>query len=100
MFGKYLLAVYVHGEEVDVVVLGVKRILVVRTAVCVNIDTTQHQTFRQGAEEQVLMRMRRCSRGNGVGLAVDGTHRILGCALLEGLDVRHLHGRIQGLLCE
>ena len=100
-FGGYLSAVHVHGEEVDVVVLGVKRVLVVRTVVRVAINVAQHQTFQLGAEEQVLVRVRPSSCGNGVDLAVNGTHRILGRALLEGLDVRHMHGRIQGgLLCE
>ena len=84
-FGEYLSPVHVHGEEVDVVVLGVKRILVVRTVVCVVIDAAQNQTFRQGAEEQVLVRVRPRARGNGVHLAVDGPHRILDRALLEGL---------------
>ena len=47
------------------------------------------------------MRVRPGARGNGVDLAVDGPHRILDRALLEGLGVRHLNGRIQGgLLCE
>ena len=65
------------------------------------IDTAQHQTFGQSAEEQVLVRVRSSTRGNGIDLAVDGPHRILDRALLEGPDVRHLHGRIQGgLLCE
>ena len=78
-----------------------KRILVVRTVVRIVIDAAQNQTFRQGAEEQVLVRVRSGARGNGVHLAVDGPHRILGRALLKGLDVRHLYGRIQcGLLCE
>ena len=53
------------------------------------------------AEEQVLVRVRPGACGNGVHLAVDGPHRKLYSAHLEGLDVRHLHGRIQaGLLCE
>ena len=57
--------------------------------------------FRQGAEEQVLVRVRPNARGNGVHLAVDGPHRILNRALLESLDVLHMHGRIQGgLLCK
>ena len=95
-FGEYLSPVHVHGEEVDVVVLGVKRILV-----RIVIDAAQHETFRQGAEEQVLVRVRPGGRGNGVHLAVDGPHWILDRALLEDLDVRHLHGRIQGgLLCK
>ena len=95
MFGGHLSSVHVHGEEVDAVVLGMKRILGVRQ-VRVVIDAAQHQTFRQGAEEQVLVRVRPWSRGNGVDLAVDGSHRILDHALLEGLDMYHLHGRIQG----
>ena len=60
------------------------------------IDATQHQTFRQGAKKQILVRMRSSARGNGIHLAVDGSHRILDRALLESFDVRHLHGRIQG----
>ena len=47
------------------------------------------------------MRVRPSTRGNGIHFAVDGPHRILDCALLESLDVGHLHGRIQGgLLCK
>ena len=100
-FGGYLSPVHVHGEEVDVVVLRVKRILFVRTVVRIDFEAAQHQTFRQGAEEQVLVRARSGARGNGVHLAVDGPHRILDRALPESLDVRHLHGRIQGgLLCK
>ena len=63
----------------------------------------QHSTrsFGQGAEEQVLVRVRPSTRWNGVHLAVDGSHRILDRALFENLDVGHLHGRIQGgLLCK
>ena len=100
-FGGYLSSVHVHCEEVNVVVLGVKRILIERTVVRIVIDAAQHQTFRQDAEEQVLVRVRPSARGNGVHLTVDGSHRILDRALLESLDVSHLHGRIQsGLLCE
>ena len=95
-FGGYLSPVHVYGEEVDVVVLGVKRILGVQTVVCIVIDAAHNQTFRQGAEEQFLVRVRPSDRGSGVDLAVDGPHRILDRALLEGLDVRHLYGRIQG----
>ena len=40
--------------------------------------------------------MRPGACGNGVDLAIDGPHRILYRALLEGHDVRHLHGRVQG----
>ena len=99
-FGGYLSSVYVHCVEVNGVVLSMKRILVVRTVVRIVIDAAQHQTFRQDAEEQVLVRVRPNARGNGVHLTVDGSHRILDRALLESLDVGHLHGRIQGgLLC-
>ena len=42
------------------------------------------------------MRFRAGYRGNGVDLAIDGTHRIIGCTLLEGFDVCHLYGRSQG----
>ena len=100
-FGGYLSTVYVHCEEVNGVVLSVKLILVVRTVVRIVIDAAQYQTFRQGAEEQVLVRVRPSTRGNVVHLTVDGSHRILDRVLLESLDVGHLHGRIQGgLLCE
>ena len=87
--------------EVDGVVLGVKRILGVHTVVRIVIDAAQHQTFRQGTEEQVLVRVRPSASRNGLHLALDGPHRILDRALLQSLDVRHLHGRIQGgLLCK
>ena len=100
-FGGCLSLIHVHGDEVDVVVLDVKRILDARTVVCVVIDAAQHQTFRQGEEEHVLVRVRPGACGNGVDLAVDGLHRILDRALLKGLDARHLHGRFQGvLLCK
>ena len=56
-FGGYLSSVHVHCVEADGVVLGVKRILGVHTVVRVVIDAAQHQTFRQGAEEQVLVRV-------------------------------------------
>ena len=70
--------------------LGVKWMLRVRTV----IDAAQQQTFRQCAEEQILVRVRQSACENGVHLAVDG-------AFFEGLDVGHLHGRIQGgLLCK
>ena len=78
-----------------------KRILVVHAVVRIVIDAAQHQTFRQGTEEQVLVRVRPSARGNGVHLAVDGSHRVLDRALLESIDVRHLYDRIQGgLLCK
>ena len=95
-FGGYLSSVHVHCVEAYGVILGVKRILVVRTVVGVVIDAAQHQTFRQSAEEQVLVRVRPSTRGNGVHLTVDGPHRILDRALLESLDVCHLHGGIEG----
>ena len=45
--------------------------------------------------------MRPSASRNGVHLALDRSHRILDRALLQSLDVRHLHGRIQGgLLCK
>ena len=98
-FGGYLSSIHVHCEEVNV--LGVKRILVVRTVVRIVIDAAQHQTFRQDVEEQVLVRVRTSARGNGVHLTVDGSHQMLDRALLESLVMGHLHGRIQGgLLCE
>ena len=100
-FGGYLSSVHVHRMEADGVVLGVKRILAVHAVVGVFIDATQHQTFQQGTEEQVLVRVRPSASRNGVHLALDGPHRILDRALLQSLDVRHLHGRIQGgLLCK
>ena len=87
--------------EVDGVVLGVQRILVVHAVVGIVIDAAQHQTFRQVTEEQVLVRVRPSASRNGVHLALDRSHRILDRALLQSLDVRHLHGRIQGgLLCK
>ena len=61
--------------EGDGVVLGVKRIFGVHTVVRIVIDAAQHQTFRQSAEEQVLVRVRPSACGNGVHLAVDGPHR-------------------------
>ena len=91
-FLGYLSSVHVHCEEINVIE---------RTVVRIVIDAAQHQTFRQDAEEQVLVRVRPSARGNGVHLTVDGSHRILDRALLESLDVSHLYGRIQGgLLCE
>ena len=100
-FGGYLSSVHVHRVEVDVVVLGVKRILGVHAVVGIVIDAAQHQTFRQGTEEQVLVRVRPSASRNGVHLALDRPHRILDRTLLQSLDVRHLHGRIQGgLLCK
>ena len=50
-------SVHVHCEEADGVVLSVKRILFVRTGVRIVIDVAQHQTFRQGAEEQIFVRV-------------------------------------------
>ena len=98
-FGGYLASVHVHCVEVDGVVLGVKRILGVHAVVRIVIDAAQHQPFRQGTEEQVLVRVRPSASRNGVHLALDGSHGILDRALLQSLDVRHLHGRIQdGLL--
>ena len=81
-FGGYLSSVHVHCVEVDGVVLSVKRILGVHTVVRIVIDAAQHQTFRQSAEEQVLVRVRPSAWGNGVHRAVDGSHRILDRALL------------------
>ena len=53
------------------VVLGVKRVFIVRAVVGVVVDAAQYETFRQGTE--VLVRVRQSSRGNGVHLAVDGS---------------------------
>ena len=64
-------SVHVHRVEVYGVVLGVKRILVVRAVVGIVIDAAQHQTFRQGTEEQVLVRVRPSASRNGVHLALD-----------------------------
>ena len=89
-------SVDVHGEDVDVVVLGVGRVLSLRTVVRVIVNAAQHQTFRQGTEEQVLVRVRVGACGYAIDLAVDGTHRILDRALIQGLDVRHMYGRDQG----
>ena len=83
-------SVHVHYVEADGVVLGVKRIIVVRAVVRIVIDAAQHQTFRQGTEEQVLVRVRPSASTNGVHLALDGPHRILDRALLQSLDVRHV----------
>ena len=99
-FGGYLSSVHVHRVEVDVVVLGVKRILGVHVVVGIVIDAAQHQTFRQGIEEQVLVRVRPSASRNGVHLALNGSHRILDRTLLQSLDVRNLYGRIQGGLCK
>ena len=41
-FGGYLSSVHVHGEEVDVVVLGMKQIFVVRTVVRFVIDAAHN----------------------------------------------------------
>ena len=60
-FGGYLSPVHVHS---DVILLGVKRILGVRTVVRIVIDAAHHQTFRQGIEEQVLVRVRTGARGD------------------------------------
>ena len=100
-FGGYMSSVHVHRVEFDVVVLGVNRILGVHAVVGIVIDEAQHQTFRQGTEEQVLVRVRPSTSRNGVHLALDGSHRIVDRTLLQSLDVRNLHGRIQGgLLCK
>ena len=74
-FRGHLWTEQVHGEEVDVVVLGVKR------------------TFRQGAEEQVFVHVRHDSLRDGVHFAVNGTQQVLGRTLVECLDARHLDGR-------
>ena len=71
--GGYLTSVHVHRVEVYGVVLGVKRVLIVRAVVGVVVDAAQYETFRHGAEEQVLVRVRQSSRGNGVHLAFDGS---------------------------
>ena len=72
-FGGYLSSVHVHRVEIYGVVLGVKRVFIVRAVVGVVVDAAQYETFRQGTEEQVLVRVRQSSRGNGVHLAVDGS---------------------------
>ena len=95
-FGGYMSSVHVHRVEADGVVLGVKRIIGVHTVVRIVIYAAQHQTFRQSAEEQVLVRVRPSARRNGVHLAVDRAYRILDRAPLESLDVCHPHGRIEG----
>ena len=71
--GGYLTSVHVHRVEAYGVVLGVKRVFIVRAVVGVVVDAAQYETFRQGTEEQVLVRVRQSSRGNGVHLAVDGS---------------------------
>ena len=78
-----------------------KGILGVRAVVGIVIDAAQHQMFRQGTEEQVLVRVRASAGRNVVHLALDGSHRILDPALLQSLDVCYLHSGIQGdLLCK
>ena len=72
------------------------RVLNVRTVVRVIVNAAQHQTLRQGTEEQVLVRVRVGACGYGIDFVVDGTHRILESALIQGLDVRHMYGRDQG----
>ena len=69
--GGYLSSVNVHRVEAYGVVLGVKRVFIVRAVVGVVVDAAQHETFRQRAEEQVLVRVRPSSRGNGVHLDAD-----------------------------
>ena len=89
-FGGYLSPVHVHREEAffaDSCRTNRCRRRY-RCSTAPNVST--------GCEEQVLIRVRSGARGNGVHLAVDGPHRILDRALLEGLDMRRLHGRIQG----
>ena len=68
-FGGYLTSVHVHRVEA----YGVKRVFIVRAVVGVVVDAAQYETFRQGAEEQVLVRVRQSSRWNGVHLAIDGS---------------------------
>ena len=82
------------------VVLGVKRVCGVRAVVGVVVDAAQYETFRQGAEEQVLARVRQSSRGNGVHLAFAWSLRKLDRVPLESLGVSHLHGRIEGGLLD
>ena len=72
-FGGYLTTVHVHRVKIYGVVLGVKRVFIVRAVVGVVVYAAQYETFRQGTEEQVLVRVRHSSRGNGVHLAVDGS---------------------------
>ena len=71
--GGYLTSVHVHRVEAYGVVLGVKRIFIVRSVVGVVVDAAQYETFRQGTVEEVLVRVRQSSRGNGVHFAVDGS---------------------------
>ena len=70
-FGGYLSSVDVHGEEVDVVVLGVERILNVRTVVRVVVDAAQRVSAgyrgtgsRTCASWRLLVWNRPCSRRN------------------------------------
>ena len=56
-FGGYLMSVHVHRVEAYGVVLGVKRVFIVRAVVGVVVDAAQYETFRQGTEEQVLTRV-------------------------------------------
>ena len=71
--GGYLTSVHVHRVEAYGVVLGVKWFFIVRAVVGVVVDAAQYETFRQCTEEQVLVRVRPSSRGNGVHLDADGS---------------------------
>ena len=71
-FGGYLSSVHVHCVEAYGVVLGVKRILVVRTVVRIVIDAAQHQTFRQGTRFSCV-----CDRApTGMEYTLQSTDRI------------------------
>ncbi len=89
-FVGYLSSVHIHGKEVDVVMLGVKRVLGVRTVARVVVDAAQHQSGYRGRGSRACVRPG--STRDGIDFVVDGTHRILDRALLERFDVRHLHG--------
>ena len=71
--GGYLTSVHVHRVEAYGVVLGVKWVFIVRAVVGVVVDAAQYEAFRQCTEEQVLVRVRSSSRGNGVHLDADGS---------------------------
>ena len=49
VFDGDLSTVHLHGEEVDVVVLGVKRFFGVPLTESAVVNAAQHQTFRQGS---------------------------------------------------
>ena len=49
VFDGHLSTVHLHGEEVDVVMLGMKRFFGVPLIESAVVNAAQHQTFRQGS---------------------------------------------------